>query len=132
MCPGECIEQKKVLPPKTIETTPSITEEGSAVIWIAQDLSLNDVTQGCHSSWLREQGGGAGAPLPLCGTFTGWLWLDFRTHFLDVLCQGELCSYQVSTTQFMVGQLRAACLREKLPSDRATRIAWDAGRVGDA
>lgn len=75
MCPGECIGQKEVLPPETGETTQFITEEGSAVVQILKDLSLNNVTpialdQGCHNSWLRKQGGGTGAPLPFCGTLT--------------------------------------------------------------
>lgn len=60
---------------------------------------------------------------------------------LDVLCQDELCSHQVSTTQLMAGELRArvgagsrqtACWRAKLPSGRTTRIAWGGGMVGDA
>lgn len=62
MWPGECTGQEKVLTPETSETIQFITEEGSTVVWILQDLSLNDVSpippdQGCHSSWLRKQGG---------------------------------------------------------------------------
>lgn len=130
-------------------------EKWNPQIYNWRGLSSDVDSPGLVTEWCDSHSPGPGLPQELAekggwgnrsttaprGTFTGCCGWTLWHIFLDVLGQGELCSYQASITQFMVGQLRAevgagsreaACLREKLPSGRTTRIAWDAGVVGDA
>lgn len=122
--------------------------------WRGLDSGLD--SPGLVTEWCDSHSPGSGLPQKLAEK-AGWgnrnttalLW-DLPSQggggwslwhiFLDVLCQGELCSYQVSTTHLMAGGLRAwvgagsreaARWREKLPSARSTGIAWGGGMGGD-